>query len=106
MGNHMIDTVEAERRALRGITSLLLCAVLAGTALLADVAASPAKAEEKVLWVPQGDASPFDIGKLPQPPIEPKDAYLEFMAKNRPDKNKMPALKVKNFGMSSEPERP
>ena len=28
----MIDTVEAERRTLRGITSVLLCSVLAGAA--------------------------------------------------------------------------
>src|SRR5690606_32385637 len=88
-GNRMINTVEAERRTLRGITSVLLCSVLGGAALLAGVATAPAHAEEKVLWVPEGDRSPFDIATLPRPPIDSREAYLEFMAKNRPDKKEM-----------------
>jgi len=85
----MIDTVEAERRTLRNITSVLLCSVFAGAALLAGVATAPARAEEKVLWVPKGDRSPFDIATLPRPPLDSREAYLEFMAKNRPDKKEM-----------------
>jgi protein-L-isoaspartate(D-aspartate) O-methyltransferase len=85
----MINTLEAERRALRGITSLLVCAVVAGAALLAGVTNSPARAEEKVLWTPPGNNSPVDITKLPQPPIDSKDSYIAFMTKNRPDKKEM-----------------